>query len=82
MTKQSLVLFIHVYGLSSVLNAAPVDLILTPVLKWDSKAFDSMLKYAEMQGIVKSLSKKEAAFTQAIHQEFITSGKGLTIGCK
>ena len=40
----------HVYGLSSVLNAAPVDLILTPVLKWDSKAFDSMLKYAEMQG--------------------------------
>lgn len=40
----------HVYGLSSVLNAAPVDLILTPVLKWDSKAFESMLKYAEMQG--------------------------------
>lgn len=40
----------HVYGLSSVLNAAPVDLILTPVLKWDSKAFDSMLKYAELQG--------------------------------
>ena len=40
----------HVYGLSSVLNAAPVDLILTPVLKWDSKAFNSMLKYAEAQG--------------------------------
>ena len=40
----------HVYGLSSVLNAAPVDLILTPVLEWDSKAFNSMLKYAEAQG--------------------------------
>ena len=40
----------HVYGLSSVLNAVPVDLILTPVLEWDSKAFNSMLKYAEAQG--------------------------------
>lgn len=38
------------YGLSAVLNAVPVDLILTPVLKWDSKAFNSMLKYAEAQG--------------------------------
>ena len=40
----------HVYGLSAVLNAAPVDLILTPVLEWDSKAFSSMLMYAEAQG--------------------------------
>lgn len=40
----------HVYGLSAVLNAVPVDLILTPVLKWDSKAFNSMLKFAEAQG--------------------------------
>ena len=40
----------HVYGLSAVLNAVPVDLILTPVLKWDSNAFNSMLKYAEAQG--------------------------------
>ena len=40
----------HVYGLSSVLNAAPVDLLLTPVLEWDSKAFSYMLKYAEKQG--------------------------------
>ena len=40
----------HVYGLSSVLNAAPVDLLLTPVMKWDSKAFDSMLEYAKAQG--------------------------------
>lgn len=40
----------HVYGLSSVLNAAPVDLLLSPVLEWDSKAFSYMLKYAEKQG--------------------------------
>lgn len=40
----------HVYGLSAVLNAAPVDLLLTPVLEWDSKAFNNMLKYAEKQG--------------------------------
>lgn len=40
----------HVYGLSAVLNAAPVDLILTPTLKWDSKAFNSMLTYADLQG--------------------------------
>ena len=40
----------HVYGLSSVLNAAPADLVLTPVLEWDSKAFNSMVKYAEKQG--------------------------------
>lgn len=32
----------HVGGLSAVLNAAPADLLLTPTLKWDSKAFNSM----------------------------------------
>ena len=40
----------HVYGLSSVLNAAPADLLLSPVRKWDSKAFEYMLKYAAKQG--------------------------------
>ena len=40
----------HVGGLASVLNAAPVDLILTPLMEWNSKAFNSMLKYAELQG--------------------------------
>ncbi len=40
----------HVGGLASVLNAAPVDLILTPLTEWNSKAFNSMLKYAELQG--------------------------------
>ncbi len=39
----------HVAGLSSVLNAAPADLILTPVLEWDSKAFSNMLAYAGRQ---------------------------------
>ncbi len=40
----------HVYGLSSVLNAAPADLLLSPVREWDSKAFEYMLKYAAKQG--------------------------------
>ena len=40
----------HVGGLASVLNAAPVDLILTPLTEWNSKAFNSMLKYADLQG--------------------------------
>lgn len=40
----------HVGGLASVLNAVPVDLILTPILEWNSKKFESMKEYAEMQG--------------------------------
>ena len=40
----------HVAGLATVLNVAQVDLILTPVLEWDSKAFSNMLKYAAKQG--------------------------------
>ena len=40
----------HVYGLATVLNTASVDLILTPVKEWDSKAFAYLVKYAEKQG--------------------------------
>lgn len=40
----------HVSGLASVMNTASVDLLLTPVLEWDSKAFSSMMDYAEAQG--------------------------------
>ena len=40
----------HVYGLSAVMNAAPADLLLTPVLEWDSKAFEYVMKYAGRQG--------------------------------
>jgi competence protein ComEC len=47
----------HVGGLSAVLNAAPADLLLTPTLKWDSKAFNSMKVYANMQGTVLSVPK-------------------------
>ncbi len=39
----------HVYGLSTVLNAAQVDLVLSPVLQWDSRSFNAMLKYAKKQ---------------------------------
>jgi len=40
----------HVHGLATVLNVTQVDLILTPVLEWDSRAFNNMLKYASKQG--------------------------------
>ena len=40
----------HTAGLSSVLNAAPADQLLTPTLEWDSRAFRSMMKYAKKQG--------------------------------
>ena len=40
----------HIGGLSGVLNAVPVDLILSPVTEWDTRAFESILKYAVFQG--------------------------------
>lgn len=40
----------HIGGLSAALNAAVIDVILTPVLEWDTRQFSSMIKYADMQG--------------------------------
>ena len=40
----------HVGGLPAVLNAAPAETILTPVLDWDSKAFRRMMEYADLSG--------------------------------
>lgn len=40
----------HIGGLPSVLNAVPVDLILSPVTEWDGKRFASFLEYADLQG--------------------------------
>ena len=48
----------HVYGLSAVLNAAPADLLLTPVLTWDSKAVEDVMKYAARQGTVISVPEE------------------------
>lgn len=45
----------HIGGLAAVLNAAQVDLLLTPVLEWDSEAFRDMIKYADKQGTVISV---------------------------
>ena len=39
----------HVHGLATVLNAAQVEVVYTPVLKWDSRSFNNMLKYAAKQ---------------------------------
>ncbi len=48
----------HVAGLSSVLNAAPTDLLLTPVTTWDSKSFSNMMKYAARQGTAVSVPQE------------------------
>ena len=40
----------HIGGLAAALNAAPVDVILSPVEEWDSSAFQNILKYADLQG--------------------------------
>lgn len=45
----------HVGGLAAVMNAAPVDLLLTPVLEWESEAFNDMIQYADAQGTVISI---------------------------
>lgn len=39
----------HVGGLAAALNACSVDVLLTPVLDYDTKAFHSMMKYAQAQ---------------------------------
>lgn len=40
----------HIGGLSAALNAAMTDVLMTPVLEWDTRAFESMMKYADLQG--------------------------------
>lgn len=40
----------HVGGLAAAFNACSVDVLFTPVLEYDTKAFHSMMKYAEQQG--------------------------------
>lgn len=40
----------HVGGLAAALNACSVDVLYTPVLEYDTKAFYSMVKYAQKQG--------------------------------
>ena len=40
----------HIGGLAAALNAVPVDLLLSSSLSHDTKAFSSMMKYAELQG--------------------------------
>lgn len=39
----------HVGGLAGALNACSVDVLYTPVLDYDTKAFQSMMKYAREQ---------------------------------
>ena len=39
----------HIGGLAAVLNAVPVDLILSPVMEWDSFPFSNIKRYADLQ---------------------------------
>ena len=40
----------HVGGIAAALNACSVDVIYTPVKEYDTRQWDSVLKYAELQG--------------------------------
>ena len=40
----------HLSGLVAVLNAVPVDLILSPVTEWNTKRFERFMEYADLQG--------------------------------
>ena len=40
----------HIGSLASALNVVPVDLILSPVTEWNSRRFDAILEYADVQG--------------------------------
>ena len=40
----------HVGGLAAALNACPVGVLYTPVIEYDTKVWNSVIKYAEAQG--------------------------------
>ena len=40
----------HIGGLAAVLNAVPVDLLLSPVTEWNTRCFANMMKYAARAG--------------------------------
>ena len=40
----------HIGGLAAALNAVPVDVIYSPVEKWDSSCFHNIMEYADLQG--------------------------------
>ena len=40
----------HIGGLPAVLNAVPVDLVLSPVIIWDTKRWENLKHYADEQG--------------------------------
>lgn len=53
----------HVGGLAAALNACSVDVLYTPVLEYDTKAFHSMMKYAGEQGTDIIISSPGDSFT-------------------
>lgn len=53
----------HVGGLAAALNACSVERLLTPVLEYDTKAFHSMMKYADEQGTIIEVPSGGDSFT-------------------
>lgn len=41
----------HIGGLTAVLNAVPVDLVLSPVTEWGGRRFSMLMEYADLQGV-------------------------------
>lgn len=52
----------HIGGLSGALNASSVGVIDSPVTAYDSKAFSSLLKYAQKQGLIITIPKAGDTF--------------------
>ena len=52
----------HVGGLVAALNACSVDVLFTPVLDYDTKAFHSMMKYAQAQATEIKISEPGDSF--------------------
>ena len=52
----------HVGGLAAALNACAVDILYTPVLDYDTKAFRSMMKYAHAQETAIKIPKPGDSF--------------------
>ena len=53
----------HVGGLAGALNACTVDTLYTPMTEYDTRAFQSMMKYARQQGAAIIVPKPGDSFT-------------------
>lgn len=52
----------HVGGLAAVLNAAPVGVIFTSTLEWESRTFQKMMDYADLSGTPVAIPEEGETF--------------------